>query len=169
MAELTLHDSKQSSSTPTIFLRSPRGSRPSRQRVGRGPSSGRGKTSGSGQKGQKSRSGGKVRLGFEGGQMPLYRRIPRRGFLNARFKKTYKVISLARMDSLFSNGDTVSLAQLKALGAVKGRSHLIKIVSGIPLKNSYRISPDIALTRSAREAILKAGGSILSQATENTQ
>ena len=91
-----------------MLLRAPKGARKNKRRIGRGPSSGKGGTSGKGHKGQKARSGGGVRPGFEGGQMPLYRRIARRGFSNFPFKKKYQIV---RLDSLnkFSDGDTVTL------------------------------------------------------------
>ena len=142
-------------------LRAPRGSSSPRKRVGRGPSSGKGKTSGAGQKGQSARSGGGVRLGFEGGQMPLYRRIARRGFSNAPFKRSYRALSLAKVASHFTKGEEVSLQSLKDRLIVKGRAPLVKIVSGSPLKTALHVV-GIPLTQSVREAILKAGGTIVS-------
>ncbi len=148
-------------------LRAPHGSSASPKRVGRGPSSGRGKTAGAGQKGQLARSGGGVRLGFEGGQMPLYRRVARRGFSNARFKRSYKALSLAKIASHFTKGEEVSLQSLKDRRIIKGRAPLVKIVSGSPLKTALHVV-GIPLTQSVREAILKAGGSIES-ASPQTQ
>ena len=80
-----------------------------RYRKGRGPGSGNGKTAGRGHKGQNSRAGGGVRIGFEGGQLPLYRRLPKRGFTNARFKKEYAIINLGILEKYFNDGDAVSM------------------------------------------------------------
>ena len=93
--------------------------RTERNRVGRGPGSGNGKTSGRGQKGQKSRSGGGVRLGFEGGQTPLARRLPKRGFKNALFKTRYAVINLSDLDKFFNDGDVVTAEVLKERKIIK--------------------------------------------------
>ncbi len=94
-------------------LRAPQGATRSRKRIGRGPSSGHGKTSGKGHKGQNARSGGGVRPGFEGGQMPLYRRIARRGFSNYPFKVEYIGINVSALEQSFGDGDTVTLESLK--------------------------------------------------------
>ena len=85
------------------------GSVRSRYRKGRGPGSGNGKTAGRGHKGQNSRAGGGVRIGFEGGQLPLYRRLPKRGFTNARFKKEYAIINLGILEKYFNDGDAVNM------------------------------------------------------------
>lgn len=95
------------------------GSRKTRKRIGRGMGSGLGKTGGKGIKGQTSRSGGSTRLGFEGGQMPLYRRLPKRGFSNARFATNYDVINLSTLGDHFAAGDVVDSDALEAKGLLK--------------------------------------------------
>lgn len=90
------------------------GSRHRRRRLGRGESSGLGKTCGKGHKGQKSRSGASIRPGFEGGQMPMMRRLPKKGFNNAQFKTQYAIVNLSDLEAKFSDGDTVSEETLRA-------------------------------------------------------
>lgn len=107
-------------------LKATEGSRRNRKRVGRGTSSGYGKTSGRGQKGQLARSGGKTRLGFEGGQMPLYRRMPKRGFNNIN-RKEYAIINLNDLNK-FEAGSEVTIDSLKEAGIVK-RTCWCQIVS----------------------------------------
>src|SRR6476659_5635065 len=97
-----------------------KGSKHPKKRVGRGPGSGQGKTAGRGEKGQKSRSGYSRMLGFEGGQMPLHRRLPKRGFTNI-FKKTYAVVNLSDLER-FDNGATVDETTLRQNGLVKGQN-----------------------------------------------
>src|SRR5210317_925989 len=101
-------------------LKPTEGSRHRRRRVGRGESSGLGKTCGKGHKGQKSRSGASIRPGFEGGQMPIYRRLPKKGFSNARFKANYAVVNVSSLEEKFDDGDTVDEAALRAAGLVQG-------------------------------------------------
>ena len=98
-------------------LKAPEGSRRTRQRVGRGPGSGSGKTSGRGHKGQNSRSGGGVPIGFEGGQMPYYRRAPKHGFKN-RFRTEYNVVNIGEL-ATFDNGATVGVEELVKAGLVR--------------------------------------------------
>ena len=98
-----------------------------RKRVGRGPGSGTGKTAGRGENGQNSRSGGGVRVGFEGGQTPLFRRLPKRGFSNAKFKKVYAVINLSDLNR-FEDGATVTPEILKDMGLVKNALDGIKVL-----------------------------------------
>ena len=95
------------------------GSKKSAFRVGRGHGSGNGKTAGRGHKGQKARSGGGVRPGFEGGQTPLYRRIPKRGFNNKRFADVYAEINVHQLEAAFNDGDVVTLAKLEEVGLVQ--------------------------------------------------
>src|ERR1041384_3307428 len=90
------------------------------KRLGCGESSGHGKTSGKGHKGQKARSGGSIRLGFEGGQMPLIRKMPKRGFNNAAFKTVYGIVNLGDLDAQFENGATVDEQSLRKAGLVRG-------------------------------------------------
>ncbi len=135
-------------------LKSPAGSRPRRQRVGRGTGSGRGKTSGRGQKGQNARSEG-FRLGFEGGQMPLSQRLPKLpGFKNP-FKKLYAVVNVSKL-SRFGDGAKVDAEALAEAGLVHGGTE-IKILGAGRLKRKLTVEAH-AFSSSARDAIEKAGG-----------
>ena len=128
------------------------------KRLGCGESSGHGKTSGKGHKGQKARSGGSIRLGFEGGQMPLIRRIPKRGFNNAAFKVTYAPVNLGELEKLTVTG-TIDEKALRGAGLVNGRWDGVKILGDGHLTKKLSIKVD-AISASAREKIEKAGGSI---------
>ena len=136
-------------------LRPPRGSRHRKVRVGRGIGSKLGKTSGSGNKGQKSRRGYSRRRGFEGGQMPLHRRIPKRGFNNP-FASTFAVINLEELN-VFPAGETVTPDLLRAHGFVRTRQQ-IKVLGDGELKTKLVIHAH-AFSASAKEKIAKAGGS----------
>ena len=109
-----------------------------KKRVGRGSGSGLGKTCGRGQKGQKARSGGSINPVFEGGQLPLYRRIPKRGFSNHMFKTTYAVINLDQLN-VFENGTVVTPALLKDAGIVKNQLDGIKVLSNGKLERKLTI------------------------------
>ena len=109
-----------------------------RKRVGRGPGSGLGKTSGRGQKGQKARSGGSINPVFEGGQLPLYRRLPKRGFSNHDFKTVYAVINLSDLN-VFNDGDVVTPALLKEKGIVKKQLNGIKVLGNGTLEKKITI------------------------------
>ena len=127
-------------------------------RKGRGPGSGNGKTSGRGHKGQNSRSGGGVRPGFEGGQMPIYRRLPKRGFNNKRFALQYIAINVGDLER-FADGTTVDAESLKASGLIK----LPKVNDGIKILGDGTLTRKLtvranAFTASAKEKIEKAGG-----------
>lgn len=124
-------------------------------RVGRGHGSGNGKTAGRGQKGQKSRSGGKVRVGFEGGQMPLYRRIPKRGFTN-RNSKVIVGINLSALE-VFENGTTVTVETLIEKGIVKNPKDGVKILGNGELTKKLDVKAD-AFSASAKEKIEALGG-----------
>lgn len=130
-----------------------------RKRVGRGGS--RGGTSGKGHKGQKARSGGYVPPGFEGGQMPLYRRLPKRGFTNARFKQEVITVNLAKIESSYNAGDTVtieSLVQKKVVKVPHGiKNFIIKVLANGTLSKKLHIIAD-AYSTSAVEAIENVGG-----------
>ncbi len=104
------------------------GAKRARKRVGRGPGSGNGKTAGKGHKGQKSRSGYSRRYGFEGGQMPLVRRIPKRGFTNI-FRIEYEIVNLRELERVFADGETVSPAVLAKQGLIRKDTSLIKILA----------------------------------------
>ena len=109
-------------------INAPFGANTKKTIVGRGASS-KGRTCGRGHNGQNSRSGGGVRLGFEGGQMPLYRRVARRGFSNYPFKVTYVAVSLSTLDAAYADGDTVTLESLKEKGIVKGKDFQVKVLN----------------------------------------
>ena len=129
------------------------------KRLGCGESSGLGKTSGRGHKGQKSRSGGGVRPGFEGGQMPLHRRLPKRGFNNTRFQDKIAVVNVAALNDRFEDGATVNLESLKAARLVKGTYDGIKILGDGELTKKLTLE-GCSVSTTAKEKIEKAGGSI---------
>jgi len=133
------------------------GSRHTRHRVGRGASSGWGKLSKRGQKGQKARSGGGVRLGFEGGQTPLFRRIPKRGFTNIN-RKEYAIINLDDLN-VFEDGAVVAAADLIEAGLVKKEKSGIKVLGNGELERKLTVKA-AKFSASAKEAIETAGGSI---------
>ncbi len=137
------------------------GSRHRVKRLGHGESSGKGKTSGKGHKGQKARSGGSIRLGFEGGQMPLIRRIPKRGFNNAAFKKNYAIVNLTDLNE-FKDGDTIDESTLLEAKLIRGKYHGVKILANGELTKKLTISVDKVST-AAREKIEKAGGTVTSK------
>jgi len=131
------------------------GSRTAPKRVGRGAGSGLGKTSGRGHKGQKARSGGGVRPGFEGGQMPLIRRIPKRGFYNP-FSKQYAIVNVEDL-AAFEAGSVVDFAALKAAGLVKKEFDGLKVLGNGELTVALTVKAN-KFTQSAREKIEAAGG-----------
>lgn len=131
------------------------GSHRDRKRVGRGPGSGWGKTAGRGQKGQKSRSGGNVHPRFEGGQMPLHRRIPKRGFTNIN-RVEYQVVNVRDLDRF---DGSVDVAALKAAGLVGSLRKPVKILGHGEIAKSLQVEAH-AFTKSAREKIEAAGGSV---------
>ena len=126
-----------------------------KKRVGRGPGSGLGKTSGRGQKGQKARSGGSINPVFEGGQLPLYRRIPKRGFSNAKFKTVYAVINLSDLN-VFEDGTVVTPALLKDTGLIKNQLDGIKVLGTGTLEKKITIQAS-KFSTSALEKIKEAG------------
>lgn len=128
------------------------------KRLGIGESSGHGKTSGKGHKGQKARSGGSIRLGFEGGQMPLIRRLPKRGFNNAAFKKNYAIINVDDL-SQFEAGTTINEQLLRETKFVRGKVSGLKILGRGELTHGLTIEAD-KVSDSAREKIEKAGGTV---------
>lgn len=138
-------------------LQPAKGSTRPRKRVGRGPGSGLVKTSGKGSKGQKARSGGGTRPGFEGGQMPIHRRLPKRGFTNV-FKKNIAVLNIGDLET-FASGEVVDQAALVRSGLVKGRHDGIKLLGDGTLNTPLTIKLN-AVSRSAREKIEAAGGSV---------
>ena len=132
------------------------GSRPEGKRVGRGIGSGKGKTGGRGHKGQKSRSGGTVKPGFEGGQMPLQRRVPKFGFTSKLAMGTAEVrlAELAKVE-----GDVIDLAALKAANVVRRDMKRAKIVLSGEINRAVTVR-GVAITKGAREAVEKAGGKV---------
>jgi len=133
------------------------GAKRQRKRVGRGPGSGNGKTAGRGHKGQKSRSGYSRRYGFEGGQMPLVRRIPKRGFTNI-FRVEFQVVNFRDLERIFSEGDTVSPESLIEKGLVRGGKRPIKVLADGDLSKKLIVQAH-KFSGSARAGIEKAGGS----------
>ncbi|KRM71409.1 50S ribosomal protein L15 [Lacticaseibacillus brantae] len=138
-------------------LKPSEGSRHSRKRLGRGTSSGQGKTAGRGQKGQLARQGGKTRLGFEGGQMPLFRRMPKRGFNNIN-RKVFAVVNIADLNR-FEDGTEVTPALLVEAGLVKNERDGIKLLANGSLEKKLSIKVNHA-SNAAKEAVVAAGGSI---------
>lgn len=140
-------------------LSAPKGANKKRRIVGRGSSSGRGTTAGRGNKGQQSRSGGKVYVGFEGGQMPLYRRIAQRGFSNYPFKKEFAIVNLADIDVRFNDGETVNNATLVAKGLIKSEKQTVKVLGDGNI--SKKVTVAVAkISASAKSKIEAAGGSV---------
>jgi large subunit ribosomal protein L15 len=137
-------------------LKPPPGVKKNRKRIGRGAGSGMGKTSGKGQKGQKSRSGGSPHPWFEGGQMPLYRRLPKRGFTNI-FRKEYEVVNISQLAEI-TGVDPVTPAVLKEKGLVK-KIDAVKILGDGELSAGINVEAH-KFSRSAMEKIEKAGGKV---------
>lgn len=135
------------------------GSKKARTRVGRGLGSGLGKTSGRGQKGQNSRSGGGVRSGFEGGQMPLYRRLPKRGFNNSVFAKQYAEVNVEQMNR-FEDGATVDPVALIEAGILKNVRDGIRILGNGTLETKNLTVIANGFTKAAEEKITAAGGKV---------
>jgi large subunit ribosomal protein L15 len=149
-------------------LHAPKGSTKKKIIVGRGNSARRGRTAGKGNNGQNARSGGGVRPGFEGGQMPLYRRVARRGFSNYHFKKEYLPINLGMVEMHYSDGDTVNLETLKAKKLAKGKRVAVKILGGGELTKKLTFEVE-KISASARGKIEKAGGTITVVAEEQSE
>ena len=136
-------------------LRSPTNSRKDRKRIGRGQGSGTGGTSGKGHKGQKSRAGYSRMRGFEGGQMPLHRRIPKFGFTNI-FRKEFQVVNIEQLNR-FSDGDMINKEILLKSGLIKKKLLEVKILGGGDISKKLTVEAN-AFTKSAIEKIEKAGG-----------
>ena len=133
-----------------------KGSTHKKKRIGRGPGSGTGKTAGKGHKGQKSRSGYSKKIGFEGGQMPLQRRLPKRGFTNI-FKKDWIEISLAKIEENFKAGETVTPEILHERGLIKKAKHDLVVLGTGEVSKSLNISAH-RFTKTAKDKIEKGGG-----------
>ena len=138
-------------------LKPSEGSRQVRNRVGRGTSSGNGKTSGRGQKGQKARSGGGVRLGFEGGQTPLFRRLPKRGFNNIN-RKEFAIVNLTDLNK-FEDGSEVTATILVENGIIKNEKDGIKVLANGSLEKKLTVKAT-KFSEAAKAAIEAAGGSV---------
>jgi large subunit ribosomal protein L15 len=147
---MRLHDLK-----PTTGARKPR------KRFGCGESSGHGKTSCRGHKGQKARSGGAVRPGFEGGQMPLHRRLPKKGFSNAAFRDKTAIVNVSDLNDLFDDGATINEASLREAGLVRGQFDVVKVLGDGEVTKKFTVSVD-KISASAKDKIEKAGGSVAS-------
>ena len=126
-------------------------------RKGRGHGSGNGKTAGRGHKGQKARSGGKVRAGFEGGQMPLHRRLPKKGFNNTRFQDKILIVNLSQLERVFEAGATVDENTLRAAKLVQGPCDAVKLLGNGTLTKKVTVKA-AAFSESAKEKIEQAGG-----------
>jgi large subunit ribosomal protein L15 len=139
-------------------IRKPKGLK-KKKMLGRGVGSGHGKTAGKGNKGQKARSGGGVRVGFEGGQMPLFRRIARRGFSNYPFKIVYEVVNVSDLNR-FADGEKVTAESLRARGLAKKSSVPVKILGNGDLARKLSVQVD-KVSKSARDKIVAAGGEVV--------
>ena len=139
-------------------LRPTKGSTHKKKRVGRGPGSGLGKTAGRGEKGQKSRSGYSRKIGFEGGQMPLHRRLPKRGFTNI-FKKQWIEVRLGALENSFAADDEITPEVLHERGIIKKAKHDIVVLGNGEVTKALKVSAH-RFTKSAREKIEKAGGAV---------
>lgn len=140
-------------------IKAPAGANKKKVIVGRGKAAKRGRTAGRGHDGQKSRSGGGVRPGFEGGQMPLYRRIAMRGFKNFPFKKVYQPVNLSALERLFSDGEVVNEESLRAKGLLKGKKKVAKILGAGEITKKLTIKAT-RVSASAKAKIEAAGGSV---------
>ena len=134
------------------------GSRRAPKRLGQGIGSGTGKTSGKGHKGHKSRSGGGVRPGFEGGQMPLARRVPKRGFNNARFAVDYQVVNIESLSKKFDGGE-ISVKELREAGLIRSLAQPVKLLAKGDVDKPFTVKVN-AVSESARQKIEAAGGKV---------
>ena len=132
------------------------GSKKARKRIGRGPASGQGKTAGKGHKGQKARSGGTIRAGFEGGQMPLQRRVPKRGFTNI-FRTEYATVNVADLEARFDDGAVVDIEAIVASGLVKKTLDGVKVLGNGNITKKLDVKAN-AFSESAKAKIEAAGG-----------
>ncbi len=140
-------------------LHAPAGANKKKRILGRGQGSGRGTTAGKGNKGQKARSGGKTYVGFEGGQMPLYRRLAHRGFSNYPFRKEWQIVNLGEIDKRFEASESVDMASMYSKGLIKTNAPVkVLAVGDITKSLSFKIA---AISASAKEKIEKAGGSVI--------
>lgn len=148
-------------------LRAPKGANRSKKLLGRGRASGTGKTSGKGHKGQKARSGGGTRLGFEGGQMPLFRRVAARGFSNHPFKVEYIGVNVSSLEERYSDGEKVNRETLVEKGLIKKGQKNIKILGTGDLHKKLEVEIQ-KVSAGAEEKIVKAGGTVVGQINRNS-
>jgi large subunit ribosomal protein L15 len=133
------------------------------KRLGRGEGSGHGKTSGKGHKGQKARSGGGIRVGFEGGQMPLYRKLPRRGFNNYNFRTSFQTVNVGDLNRV--EGDTVNRESLVSAGLIRDNDEGVKLLGDGEVSKAFTVEVD-KVSGSAKSKIEAAGGKIVEVAAE---
>lgn len=133
------------------------------KRLGRGEGSGHGKTCGKGHKGQKARTGGGIRIGFEGGQMPLYRKLPRRGFNNFNFRTSYQTVNVGQLEKV--EGATVDRDSLVKAGLIRANGDGVKLLGNGELSKAFTVKVD-RISASARTKIEAAGGTITEAAAE---
>jgi large subunit ribosomal protein L15 len=151
-------------------LHAPEGANKRKRIIGRGQGSGHGTTAGKGNKGQKARSGGKTYVGFEGGQMPLYRRLAQRGFSNYPFKKTFQVVNLGEIEKRYEDGGTVNTVTLIQKGLAKGTLKggvLKRLPAPVKILGNGEFTKKLtfnigSMSNSAKEKIEKAGGTVAS-------
>lgn len=140
-------------------IHAPKGANKKKRIVGRGQGSGRGTTAGKGNKGQQSRSGGKTYLGFEGGQMPLYRRLAHRGFSNYPFKVTAEPVNLCDIEKKYADGETVDPASLAAKGIVD-KGDTVKILANGEISKKVTVK-GLKISAAAKEKVIQAGGTVV--------
>jgi len=128
------------------------------KRLGRGEGSGHGKTCGKGHKGQKARSGGGIRIGFEGGQMPLYRKLPRRGFNNYNFRTSYQSVNVGELEKI--DGDTVDREALIKAGLIRENGEMVKLLGDGEVSKAFTVTVD-KVSASAKSKIESAGGKLV--------
>lgn len=145
---------------PTI-----KGATHSTKRLGRGHGSGHGKTSGKGHKGQKARSGGGIPVGFEGGQMPLYRKLPRRGFNNHNFRTTYQTVNVSELSRV--EGTVINRSVLIESGLIRDNKEGVKILGNGNLDKAFTVEVD-KVSASALEKIKAAGGTVVSASSDES-
>ena len=147
------------SSVTLSNLKPARGSQHRRKLLGRGEGSGHGQTSTRGMKGQRSRSGDTRMMGFEGGQVPLFRRLPKRGFNNTRFQQEYAIVNVEQLERFFSSGDKVGPEELYKAGAVRKKNIPIKLLGKGSLSKKLTVTVNW-VSASAKQIVEKVGGSV---------
>lgn len=133
------------------------GANKKRKRVGRGRGSGRGKTAGRGHKGDRSRSGFSMHPAFEGGQMPLFRRLAKRGFSNARFSERYEIVNVSQLERYFQDGDSITITQMAGVGLIRSDQSRVKILGDGELTKKLTVSAH-KFSKSAEQKISSCGG-----------